>query len=326
MEEGQSIIDEWITSGEVRGSLTHDLKKIYELQAKFLFKHYEPFKGSREREGGEFIRRVDRWLTSFTDPDDRWSAFNSLRFFLFVGPEETAELYRVAVETGLKRWLVDTAGIDIFDECVDLAIEQAIQSCWPCPVTDSLRINSLLHITGLSSKDLRPDWYSLRKLGDSVAINQYVADNSIKYLALFEDFVGSGGQCMRTIKYALDTFNGPIFFSPLVICSPGDEKLRELERSSAGRLSYRPIVVLTADCLVQKSPHANEPKSFSALRKALRTGYEQIDEILDGEEYGWKGVGCLYSSYSNCPNNTPPIFQHQNANWKNPIFPRLKRI
>lgn len=326
MDAPFGTIDSWIASGETRSSLTYDLKRIYELQGRFLFRHYEPFRSKRDRSELEFIRRVDDWISSFPNPEDRWSAFNSLRYFVFVGPEETAELYRVAVENELKRWLVDVADIDIFAHDAQSLLAERLQVCWPCPVTDSLRINSLLHMTGLVSKELRPDWYSLRKLGAPEAIRKYVDEQRIEYLVLFEDFVGSGGQCLRTLKFALEAFEGPVFFSPLVVCAPGHDKFLEAAQKAAGRLTYRPVVVLASDCLVQSTPNPDEPRSFQGLRHAMRAGYELMGEELNGEEFGWKGVGCLYSSYSNCPNNTPPIFQHQNENWKSPIFPRLKRV
>lgn len=320
------LLDKWLVEGNGRATLTHDLMKVFELQAKYLFSHYEPFKGSGLVGPDDFLRRLDSWIGSFDQPDDQWHAFNSLRYFLFVGPDETAELYRAAVQNQLSRWLLDAGGIDIFDANVEKLLEEQIAACWPCPVTDSLRINSLLHVTGMPSKELRPDWYSLRKLGDPQAIRTYAKENGVKYLVLFEDFVGSGGQCARTMKYALETFEGQIFFAPLVICAPGDEKLRDIESGSAGRLSYRPVVVLPADCLVQQTPHVGEPRTFGGLRTAMRNGYAKMEDALEGEEYGWRGVACLYSSFSNCPNNTPPIFHHETDTWAHPIFPRIRRV
>lgn len=193
-------------------------------------------------------------------------------------------------------------------------------------MTDSLRINSLLHRTNLEGQSLRPDWLSLKQLGDGEKIKAYVERKGIKYLVLFEDFSGSGSQCKRATEFALGAFEGPILVVPLVICSPGDNLLRQLAEQVGGRLTYEPVVVISEDCLIRKDSVSTEPSSFSSLRLAMQNGYRKGGFSLPGDEYGFDGVGSLISTYSNCPNNTPPIFHAKSDTWPFPLFPRKKRV
>jgi hypothetical protein len=318
-------IDSWIQSSIERSEQTVRLKQLYELQAEFLFNQYEPTKAVPSDAGMSFIQRLDRWVGSFDTPEDRWSAFHSLRYFFFIGQQETEELYRCAVQHKVLPWLSNMANLNIFAEGFNESLNNELKKIWPCPVTDSLRINSLLHRTNLNGQSLRPDWISLKELGKCEKIQAYVQRKGVKYLVLFEDFSGSGKQCERVAKFALGVFSGPVLLVPLVICSPGDELLRNLAAEMNGRLSYEPVVVLSADCLVRKLPISTEPNSFSSLRTAMANGYKKGGFSLDGDEFGFDGVGALVSSYSNCPNNTPPIFHQRSKSWPFPIFPRKGR-
>ncbi len=321
-----STIDKWITSTIERSVQTIRLKHLYELQAEFLFNQYEPVRASPREAGTSFIRRLDRWIDSFDSPDDQWSVFHSFQYFFFVGQQETDELYRCAVQHNMLPWITEIAGLDIFSDDFSQQLDSELTFAWPCPVTDSLRINSLLHRTSLHGQSLRPDWLSLKQLGSREKIMEYVAKNALKYLVLFEDFVGSGSQCERATKYALDVFPGPILLVPLIVCHPGDTRLRALADSSAshGRLLYKPVITLGADCLVREMPTSNEPKSFSALRTAMQNGHKKGD--FKDNAYGYEGVGSLMASYSNCPNNTSPIYHATTETWHNPIFPRNSRV
>jgi hypothetical protein len=326
MTQLDSQIDKWIQNSIEHSQKTIRLKQLYQLQAEFLFNQYEPTKAVPAEDGTDFILRLDRWISGFDDPEYMWSAFHSLRYFFFIGQQETDELYRCAVQHIFHRWLVDRAELDIFADDFAASITAAAETCWPCPVTDSLRINSLLHRTGIGGQSLRPDWLSLKQLADKVKISEYVKRKKIKYLVLFEDFVGSGQQCGRAAKFALEAFDGPILLIPLVICQPGDTALTEIAEKSGGHLTYCPVVVLSKDCLVGEDSTTSEPQSFANLRKAMQYGYAKGEFDLDGGAYGHDKVGSLASSYSNCPNNTPPIFHAQSATWPNPLFPRKRRV
>jgi hypothetical protein len=298
------------------------LKQIYELQNEFLFNQYEPLNADAVEAALPFISRLDRWLAGFVTPVDQWAAFHSLRYFFFVGQKETSELYRCAVQHKLLPWLVDMEQLDIFDPNFEKLLDAAMKKVWPCPVTDSLRINSLLHQTGLPGQKIRPDWLSQSILGDK-DLKGFAQKKSIKYLVLFEDFVGSGNQCESATKHALNVFEGTILLVPLVICHQGDLVLKALVDNSNGRLSYSPVVVLGEDCLIGPVPTQGEPASFAALRTAMENVQKKA-KFPDGPN-GRGDIGSLISSYSNCPNNTPPIFHSTRRNWPYPLFPRKGR-
>lgn len=319
------VIDKWIAGPINRSVHAADLKRLYERQAEFLFGQYEPIKGQPDKNGLDFLQRLENWLNCFEDPEDKWAAFRTLRYFLFIGLAETEEMYRCAVQKHFLPWLIDRAKLDIFSPRFNKDLAKEIRKCWPCPISDSLRINSLLHCTGLGSQETRPDWYSLAQLGDKNRIKKYVKHNEIDVLLLFEDFVGSGSQCEKTIRFALEAFDGVIFFSPLMICAPGDEKVRALVQDANGRLVYAPVVVLSHECLIKESAIMGEPASFEALRGAMVRGYKKANVRMNGGAFGYGGVGCLYSSYSNCPNNAPPIYHMNVKGWNAPLFPRRSR-
>ncbi|MFY0676740.1 MAG: hypothetical protein JXR18_05585 [Neptuniibacter sp.] len=300
------------------------LRSFYETLATQLFQEFEPTKKVSPRVSRDFMLRLDNWLDGFTDTEDKWIAFKSLEYFLFAGINEFEELYRYAFEHKIKHWVVDQAQIDIFSANVDQQLSEELEHVWPCPVTDSLRINGFLHITGLKGKGLRPDWYSLKTLGSSEKIKSYIDNEDIKYLVLLEDFSGSGGQISRTIRFACENFTGPILLIPLIICSKGDKTIREKLTTLPNNIYYDPVVVIPNNCLVTPQPSLGEPPLFGLLRPVMKKGYDAMAHELDGEEYGWKKTGSLITMYSNCPNNTPPIYYNNTPTW-NPLFPRSDR-
>jgi hypothetical protein len=320
-----SAIDRWILSTVERTHQATALKRLYDLQAEFLFNQYEPVNASPEESAIPFSTRLDNWLSCFDSDEDQWTAFHALRYFFFIGQHETEEMYRCAVQNKLLPWLADLAKLDIFEASFETALQAELQAVWTCPATDSLRINGLLHRTGLKGQSLRPDWLSLIDLGSEEKIVKYVRNEEIKYLALFEDFVGSGRQSGKAVEYALSVFNGPVLLAPLVVCSTGHEVLGKLEQKYPGRFTYRPVVVIGANCLVGQTPSPDEPPSFGGLREIMQRGYKKIGKSIYGKAFGFSSVGSLIASYSNCPNNTPPIFHARTDSWPHPIFPRERR-
>lgn len=326
MSEGLKIIEAWQASpDEHRRNAAIRLRSLYELLAEKLFSQYEPTKMASVRVDRDFLCRVERWLEGLDNDDDRWAAFRSIEYLFFAGQDEFSELYRCAHERVLVKWLVDQEGLDIFSPDIDAELNRALGSCWLCPVTDSLRINGFLHQTGLKGQDLRPDWLSLRELGCPEKIKSYVKKNDVKYLVLLEDFVGAGGQLSRVLKFAATAFDGPILVVPLVVCAPGDRKIQEVIHStSRGDIAYEPILLLDDACLVGEAASAKEPPLFRELRRVLKAVYGRLGKNPDGDVFGWKNVGSLAVLYSNCPNNTPPMFHQESPNWK-PVFPRKTR-
>nr|WP_171040039.1 hypothetical protein [Marinobacter shengliensis] len=160
--------------------------------------------------------------------EDQWIAFKSLEYFFFAGVNEYNELYRCAHEHCIIPWLVETNSLNIFDSTLEEKINSLIKNCWFCPVTDSLRINGFLHVTGIKGKSLRPDWLSLKDLGSVDKIEKYIRKHEISRLVLIEDFSGSGYQISRALKFAAENLKIPILLVPLIICDQGDKTLEQL--------------------------------------------------------------------------------------------------
>ncbi|OLY71429.1 hypothetical protein AU074_16670 [Pseudomonas sp. ATCC PTA-122608] len=310
---------------EKRSIRASKLRSLYETLAVQLFQQFEPTKKTSQRVSRDFMVRLNNWLEHFEDQEDQWIAFRSIEYLFFAGQQEFEELYRCAFDNIIKPWLIDIAKIDIFSNDAGEKLDVELEAIWPCPVTDSLRINGFLHLTGLSGKSLRPDWLSMRQFSCPAKVKLYQIKEGIKYLVLIEDFVGSGGQITRALKFAAAEFDGPILLIPLLVCAPGDRKIKavihELGRND---IYYKPVTVLSDECLVTETPNLGEPKLFSQLRTIMKTGYDSMNFKLSGEEYGWNKTGSLVVMYSNCPNNTPPIFHHRSSTWA-PLFPRSER-
>ena len=307
-----------------RSTSISKLRGLYETLAEQLFQQFEPTRKVSPRVSRDFMVRLNDWLEHFENDEDKWTALKSIQYVFFAGHFEFEELYRCAVENKIKPWLIDIKGIDIFEEDALKKLDDELDKCWPCPVSDSLRINGFLHLTGLKGKNLRPDWMSMKQFATADSIQKYQTKEGIDYLILIEDFVGSGDQFSKVLKFAAENFRGPIILTPLIVCAPGDKKIKETIALLNHDISYRPVTVLSEDCLITDKPTPGEPKLFSKLRDVLKTGYTIMNSSLDGAEYGWKKTGSLVVLYSNCPNNTPPIYHHHTATWQ-PLFPRSER-
>lgn len=302
------------------------LRSLYESLATQFYDQYEPTRNYSNKVSGSFLNRLDDWLGCFEREVDKWTAFRSLEYLFFAGQAEFDELYRHVSENVIKRWLVDTTDIDIFAKGYSSRLDQELGSCWLCPATDSLRINGFLHISGLRGKSLRPDWMSLAEFGCEKKIQGFIKRERIRSLVILEDFVGSGGQFVNALRFAASVFSGPILAAPLIVCAPGNRKiLSAIKTYNLENVKYEPGLVISEACLIQKKPVQGQPKLFEELRVTMKVGYKKIARPMPGEEYGWKGIGSLVVLYSNCPNNTPPIYHANGTSWK-PIFPRRARV
>lgn len=299
------------------------LRALYESLATQLFWQYEPTKHATSRRGRDFLVRLNEWLRCFKTEPSRWAAFRSIEYMFFVGQQEFEELYRSARSNILFPWLVECAAIDIFGDRYKTELYRELKSCWICPITDSLRINGFLHITNLTGKSVRPDWISLQALGDPEKIDLYRADHGIKYLVLVEDFVGAGEQIEPAVRFARQVFPGPIIVIPLLICAPGDERLKAVV-AELDNVEYRPVLVVESSCLLSPDAGDGEPPMFESLRDAAREANQIMRPRPPVGPFGRGDVGSLTVLYSNCPNNVPPMYYFKRNNWT-PIFPRLSR-
>ena len=316
------IFEDWIreiTEPSLREKLL-ELRQRYEFLSENLFSQYEPTKKATRRSQFEFMARLDQWLSQLQTDEQRRVAFRSIEYLFFAGVEEFEELYRCALEE-VERWLMEVNSLDPFDS--GSTIQKELRFTWFCPITDSLRINSFLHVTGISGSTFRPDWLSMRRFATNSEVLGHIADHKIKYLVLLEDFIGSGRQARKVLKYASSLLNIPILVVPLIICAPGMKRISDFANKESS-VSVRPIVVLPKNCLVSLKQASGEPLLFEDLRGVMQSHYQQLPKRRLNGEYGFQQVGSMVVTYSNCPNNTPPLY-HQAPPGESALFPRLAR-
>ena len=316
------IVEKWVR--EHRDQKERDrileLRQRYEFLSKNLFNEYQPTKKATSRHQHEFMMRLDQWLAHIPEDEQRRTAFRSIEYLFFAGVEEFDELYRCALVEA-KRWLLEINDIDPFDS--DKAVNREIKSTWFCPISDSFRINSFLHVAGISGDEYRPDWFSLRRFASEQKILCHLTKKRIKNLVLLEDFVGSGRQALKVLRFAAEILDINILVVPLIICAPGMHKMVKFARSRPS-VSIRPIVVLPKNCLISVREVSGEPWLFKELRPVMRGHYKRLNRRAIRGDFGFHKVGSMVVTYSNCPNNTPPLY-HAARDGETALFPRLAR-
>lgn len=330
---------EKLVSGWGNNDLSAINKRLASLE-RWLFRSYEPDKFHN----GDFWIRLEKYLDNVATDTDKQLLFRLVVELLYLGPVEFEELYRGVYSGPIARWLIDRCNIDIFANNAQAQLKQAASQTWFCPITDSLRINQFFHVNNLAAvADLRPDWRSLLKLGDTQDIlNNYCAVNKIKRLVLLEDFVGGGDQSLDTVKYAATLAHGlEVLFVPLVICPAGSVKARKLEAilsvKRPGSLRYEAGMELPQDSFLTltKSPYVEPNQFVTDLRGLIQATYNKVSGgVRLGRKpyhpFGYPATdptGGLLVMYSNTPDNTLPLvhWSPPNNSWC-PIFPRHSRV
>lgn len=269
-----------------------------------------------------FETRLIRWLNNVESDLDKQRLLSLLLDMFFVGRKEFEALYRSAYRVHIFRWLLETHNLDPFNTGLEEQVQDLANAAWICPISDSLRINSFLKVNGLKSRDKRPDWRSMEQFGDAAKIRDYVAVNGINDVVLLEDFVGSGSQAVSSIAFAARTLpNINILLCPLIVCPKGKEHIQK-EITQYSNVSFEPVISLPQsamhdyDTFVDTGGTETE-KFFVGLKSQL--GYQK-----EKSAFGFKQTGAKVVMYSNCPNNTLPIFHRDVAEWA-PLFPRVER-
>ena len=203
-----------------------------------------------------------------------------------------------------------------------------MEDTWFCPVTDSMRINAFLKANGLLGKTHRPDWHSLKRLGDPGKIRQFLTDKQIQRIVLLEDFVGTGTQLQSIVPFAATILPDiDILVVPLIVCDPGDQVGHRLANKYEN-ISYDPVVVIPSEFLIRPDAQPGEPASFEAIRRLITQVSSRLHRPAPDPEsrryHGYKGTGAVVVLYSNCPDNSLPIIHDDTRNW-DALFPRVRR-
>lgn len=295
--------------------------------ARELYCEYEPTKGPYP----DFWRRLELWLQNVADEADQKVLFRLLFHMFFVGSKELDNLYRVAFNENILRWLIDQLNLRLDDPDLELKLNNAVARTWFCPITDSMRINAFYHLNHLSGHSLRPDWLSLGYLGDPVKIDAFLAARNIERIVLLEDFVGSGSQIAPAIDFVGKLPSStPTLLLPLIICPSGATSLDGWQ-AAFPQLSWSTVLELRPLDFITALPQVGEPILFAELRPlAIRSmpsllGAQTLEESKIYGPFGFDGTGGLLVLATNCPDNTLPMIHHKSSLW-NALFPRASRI
>lgn len=317
-----NLLQDWALRDSATGDdILMDQSTIQYL-ARTLFDHYEP------SQFVQFDERLDRWLHNLTNERDQQTLFRLLTYLFFVGRSEFESLCRAAYNGPLRRWLVEQIDLDIADPSAMSRLDAAVADTWFCPITDSMRINSFLKVNHLTGKPDRPDWRSLKKLGDPNKIRQFMADNRIRNIVLLEDFVGTGSQMRDAVEFAGGiSAQVPVLALPLVACPCAEQLGRRLAAAHAN-VSYTSVVPIAPKMLLKADPQSNEPPLFEAVRELIGRVKRRLKKPARDPKsrryHGYKGTGAVFAMYSNCPNNSLPIIHDDTSKWQ-ALFPRIKR-
>jgi len=304
------------------------------LQVQFLedrlFFDYEPTKGPYP----EFWPRLEAWIENFDDEQDQKTAFQLIPRLFYIGQEEFNTLYRVAVNGPVARWLIQLLNLMFDAPDSDRLLREAFKKTWFCPVTDSMRINGFYHLNGITTgHNLRPDWLTLSKIGDTEATKKYITDNSIEYIVLLEDFVGSGSQISAAISYAADLadeMGKKVLLLPMIICPKGVSNFNSMVKKH-NNLTFESVIELKQTDFIPPTSTTAEHELSDQLRPVLRHTFDKVRGHSGSfaeapyTPFGYRDTGGLVVMFSNCPDNTLPIVHHSSITW-HPLFPRRSRI
>ncbi len=292
-----------------------------------LFEDYEPTKGACP----DFLERLVTWLGNTNNEEDKKLLFQIIPYIFFVGREEFETLYRVAFNGPIARWFIEELAMPLNEREAGNVLKGVVDHTWFCPITDSLHISSFCHINRITGVTYRPDWFSLSKFGDTAQLEAFMREKNIQRIVLLEDFVGSGTQVSKVVKFVAEKFgNIRILYLPLIIAPKGHKTGIELE-TQYSNVSFSSVISLNEAAFVIEIPSPFEPVLFSKIREFCTRIYPRVSGATwphDGKPFGpfgYNGTGGLIVMYSNCPDNTLPIIHYESSTWK-PLFPRSTRV
>jgi hypothetical protein len=299
------------------------------------------------RYNSDYMVRLAKWVGNVTDDSEQMLLLEYALYISFFSHDDFLALYQTAFNREVLPWLVNQKGLTF----TNLKSHIAFQSCvnnlakshtWYCPITDSMDINEFYktnHISGISHK---PHFASLFAQVSNPSIpnpggvdfwkhylNQPNSNNqsprTLDYIVLLEDIVGSGSQCLETVRWAVNTFDKPVLFIPLILCPNGLDAFRSEEAKSNGKLTVRPIVKLErSDVLGPERKGVNGWGISNALEDLAIKYARKVHPNAD--PFGYRTTGSSISTFSNTPDNSLPLIHqdYPSLNW-NPLFPRVFR-
>ena len=277
-----------------------------------------------------FTERLWDWLTNQgLTVSDQETLLRSVPMIQFVDRDDMLALYRAAYDGPISRWQMDQNQLDFSaaSHVLEESLRAANSQTWFCPITDSMDIAQFCHANKLSGGDQRPCWRTLKTFGDTEKIKKHMDDSELTRIVLLEDFVGSGTQACGPLKFA-GTLGLPVLFVPLIVSEIG---LKNLQRATQGRsnIKIEPVFVLPKHVHVLQDAQSGEPTSYANLRRVITETFDVVKLATPPQKdvdkpFGFNGSGTLIVLYTNCPNNTVPLYWHEGRQWKS-LFPRISR-
>ncbi|MBN9690529.1 MAG: hypothetical protein J0M24_09840 [Verrucomicrobia bacterium] len=283
-----------------------------------------------------FQDRMVAWMQNTgLSNEDQIALFQFILRIAYFSFDDFLSLYRTAYSNQISRWVWDCAGLKMsihnFSEQLD---NERSKHTWYASVTDSLIISEFYHANSITGIKCRPNFLTLKELGDPAQIKRHYTGMNFKRIVLLEDFVGTGLQGLEIVKWALEHSDIPILFCPMLICPDGYKRFSDLAATTAGRLKIAPVVKLGDSVFLSKVEASDALLNHvSALANRIHPAVEGTC-TAGGPPYAPHGfhlrgdhhTGATVVMFSNTPDNTIPIvhFNSPKSNWV-PVFPRVSR-
>lgn len=322
--------DEHAANGEttLRDEIKSVLHQLIYLD-KTLYCHYEPSLPPNT----SYWQRLTSWISNLDSQKDQQLLFSIAAKLFFVGKKEIESMHRTAYSGPVKRWLIDLEDIPLGDADISGKLRSLIKKTWFCPITDSMKINEFFHVNNIPTEiNHRPDWQSLAKFGDPAKINNYIDKHSVKQIVLLEDFIATGTQAEKAIKFAANLRPSnpiPVLIVPLILCPKAVNNFEKMNLPT--HVTIDPVLQLDDHHFVS-TDRKNNTTIFNQIKDLAENIHPQVTNgiaphptIKPYSSLGFGETGGLIVLYSNTPNNTIPLVHWRSAKW-NPIFPRHSRV
>lgn len=335
------FVKQWSLEGRIPIGATPDSDETFEdilRQIDFMIEHaysrYVPAMYSRH--APVFQDRMVAWMQNLGLSDqDQIAFFQLVLRFAYFSFDDFLSLYRTAYSNPISRWVWEDTGLkmNMLDFSNQLEEERS-KYTWYASVTDSLIISEFYHANAITGVKCRPNFLTLKELGDPAQVKNYTNGHGFRRIVLLEDFVGTGFQALEIVKWALAHSDLPILFCPMVICPDGFRLFSDLAANSGGRLKFEPVVKLGDSVFLS---------SFDSSDDLMKYVSDLTDRIhpnvagtcaAGGPPYAPHGfhrpgnshTGATVVMFSNTPDNTIPLvhFNSENSEWV-PVFPRVSR-
>lgn len=337
------MVEKWRAASPPDDPRSNDLKEIFENLAYLERIKFQPFVPALySSHPASFMERFLAWLHNpGLNEEQRQDLFEFANHIAFFSFDDFAALFQSAFTGPITRWCMDQAHIQLHtsDWREQLDAERHDRT-WFCPVTDSLLISVFHHVNRIEGKDRKPSFRDLAEFGDADKISEHIANEGYQRLVLLEDFVGTGTQSMKAVKWALRNLDIPILFCPILIAEEAVGKYHRLqarlgdgslENARCRAFAFEPVFTLSADCFVFDTNKEPAPllRRVRYLAEEIHARLSETGQGFDKGALGFWGEnssqkGATAVMFSNTPNNSLPLIHHEADSWV-PLFPRVAR-